>query len=190
VTYRLISAGFAGRARHLRERDGRRLPRPDQAEEQRGTHCEQRGDHRHARVEGEHDRQRAGDRPDPRHVEELPGDCLPRDPLGVAAAAGQRASASRDRGDRREGLLLLAPVQEIQRRDPVVRETGRTLPEHDEAIGLGEGEGRDERGVYQAEHRAVGADIGGKHDEGDGGPGRAPERTRGVAEVAPDRDAA
>ena len=96
----------------------------------------------------------------------------------------------RDPGDRRQGLLLLAPVQEIERRHAVVRETGSALPEHDEAIGLGEGEGPDERGVHQAEHRAVGADAGGEHDDGDGGETRgAAERARGIAEVAPDRHA-
>ena len=127
----------------------------------------------------------------PSDVEELPGDRLAGNPLGFAAAAGQRPPAAGDRRDRRERLLLLAPVEKVQRRDAVVREARRALPEHDEAIGLGEGEGTDERGVHQAEHRAVGADADGEHDDGDRGEaGRAPERAGGVAEVAPDRHAA
>ena len=134
---------------------------------------------------------RAGDRPDAEQVEELPGDGLPRNPLGLAAVAGERAAAAGHRRDRGERLLLLAPVEEVERRDAVVREARRALPHHDQAIGLGEGKGADERGVHEAEHRAVGADAGGQDDDGDGGePGRAPERARGIAEVAPDRHAA
>ena len=64
---------------------------------------------------------------------------------------------------------------------------GDALPQHDEAIGLGEGEWSKERGVHEAEHRAVGADADRQHDDGDSGEaGSAPQRAGGVAKVAPD----
>ena len=70
-------------------------------------------------------------------------------------------------------------------------EARRALPQHDEPVWMGERKGPEECGVHQAEHRAVGADAEREDDDCDNGEtGRAPQRSRGVAEVAPDRHAA
>ncbi len=137
----------------------------------------------HGVVGGERDTQ---DRTDSEHIKKLPRDRLTGNPHGLAAA-GQRPAASRNRRHRRERLLLLAPVEKIERGHAVVREARRPLPEHHEAIGFSEGEGTQEGRVDEAEHRAVGADADGEHsDRDEGEAGSAPQGAGGVAQVAPE----
>jgi hypothetical protein len=68
----------------------------------------------------------------PRTSKNAAGDCLPGNPFRRATQSGQCPAAA---GNCRNGgkcLLLFRPVEKIERSYPVVYETRRPFPQHDE----------------------------------------------------------
>ena len=87
--------------------------------------------------------------------------------LGLSVAGQARCRAARG-GDVLEGTIQPAPLVVIARRGRVLRnprEAG-VFPEHDEAVGVGEGQGADHHRVDHRKNRRVGADAQGQRGDG------------------------
>jgi hypothetical protein len=130
------------------------------------------------------------DRRHAEHVEEVGGD-LGRGEHHRPVAVGEGGAGRVVAGDRGEGAAPAAEVEEVGVRRlhaPRAGRLRRAVPEVHEPLRLGEGEGAEERGVDDAEHRRVGADA--ERDRRDHGRGEARPReepARGVSQVAPER---
>ena len=123
-------------------------------------------------------------RPNAEKWEEVGGDELPLEPRGLGALSDGNAP-TRVRGDRGEGVRLIAPVEVIQVREAVaVAVLGVEVPERHEAIRVGKGEWAQNDRVEAGKERRVGRDAHSEAndcDEREGGV--LPQRAAGVANV-------
>jgi hypothetical protein len=114
------------------------------------------------------------------HVEEPRCHGLPIHALHRAVGCGQqRAAADTHLGCRHclEHLTLFVPIAQVERRHGHPKRSWASvlsvsLPDHHQAIGVGEREVAQQRGVGEGEHRAVGADTKRqrqRRDEGEAG---------------------
>ncbi len=140
----------SARARHLRQRHGRRVPRGEEAEEQRGPRGQQRGDQCHARIEGQHDRLRQRARWNERRRDAHRG---PRD-----RQAG-RTARDREQQALDEQLLNDAPAGTAERRPhrdlPSTAEPARQQQVRDVRAGHQQHERHDSR-----QHQRRGPQLG------------------------------
>ena len=118
-------------------------------------------DHRHARRVLLRREVAAERRPDAEHAEERAGDELHRQLRGVARARERRPERHRDGGEFREGLIQLAPVNEIAGRNDIFFLVARevVLPHHGQAIGIGVRKRPQQERVDHAEDGGVRADA-------------------------------
>jgi hypothetical protein len=125
-------------------------------------------------------------RPDAEHAEEGPGNVLDRQLRGVAGAGERRTERHRHRRQFLEGLIQLAPVDEVAGRDDVVLLVTRevVLPHDGDLVGVRIRQRPQQECIDDAEDGSVRADAerqGGHGHEGEsGGPQQQPGR---IAEV-------
>src|SRR6185312_3337210 len=106
------------------------------------------------------------------------------DALWLSAGAEAHGAAA-PRGNRLEAGVLTLPVEEVSGGDAVVAAVD-LRPNHNDAVGLVVREGREERGVDDAEDGGIGANAEREGEDGDGGEARVfEEKAKAEDEVAP-----
>ncbi len=132
----------------------------------------------------------AGDGFDPEDVEESGRDPLASDGFGrpVFAVHDHAADVGDEPGDQLEAAAAIVPVGHVDRRHAVARRAIRALPDHDQAIGIGEWQRTKQRRIDQREDGAVGANAERQRQDGhEREARRSPELPQGKLQVVPHR---
>ena len=119
------------------------------------------------------------------HVEEIERDARAAQALGLAAA-GQVESLPAERGDAREGVVLIAEAEIIPRGERELRKSGLeiALANHHELLGFVEAQRLEQHGVDHREDGGIRADSQrqGQHRNA-GEPRVAPQRPKRIPQI-------